>query len=89
VVVEERVVGGQLLARADVAHGYQDDVAREAHAGLAGVVDEQHDRLVLSLIQGDQVKAVGDLDLGSVLHLSPTLDGRDACAAAGGSANRT
>src|SRR6266699_3091375 len=35
VVVEERVVGGQLLAGADVAHGDQHNVAGEAHVGLA------------------------------------------------------
>jgi hypothetical protein len=35
-----------------------------AHVGLAGVIDEEHDRLVLGLLQGEQVKAVGDLDLG-------------------------
>src|ERR1700733_10057939 len=59
VVVEERVVGGQLLASADVAHGYQDGIAREAHVRLAGVIDEEHDRLLIGLPPGDKVKAVG------------------------------
>src|SRR5258708_6742015 len=51
VVVEERIVGGQFLTSADVAHRDQDNVAGEAHAGLAGVVEEEHHRLILGLLQ--------------------------------------
>jgi hypothetical protein len=39
---------------------YQDGIAREAHVRLAGVIDEEHDRLVLGLLQSDKVKAVSD-----------------------------
>src|SRR5438270_5650608 len=40
------VSGSRLLAWADVAHGDQDGIACEADVGLAGVVNEEHDRLV-------------------------------------------
>ncbi len=66
--VEEGVVGGELLTGGDVAHGGEDDVAGEAGVGLARVVDEQHHRLVLLVSEGDEVEALGDLDLG-VLEL--------------------
>jgi hypothetical protein len=59
VVVEQGVVGGQFLAGADVAHGDQDGVAREAYVRFAGMVDEEHDRLVLCVLDGRQVKAAG------------------------------
>jgi len=63
VAVQQRVVGGQFLAGADVAHGDQDDIAREPHVGLAGVVEEQHHRFVLGLLHGGQMETAGDLEL--------------------------
>ena len=59
VVIEQGVVGGQLLAGDDVAHGGQDGVTREAHVRFAGMIDEEHDRLVLCVLDGGQVKAAG------------------------------
>jgi hypothetical protein len=64
IVIEEGVVGGQFLARLDVAHRDQDDVAGEADVRVTGVVDEEHHRLVLVVGEGRQVQVVGDLDLG-------------------------
>ena len=64
VVVEERVVRRQLRTRRDVAHRYQHHVAAESHVRLAGVIEKQHDRLVLVLGQRREVQLVGDLDLG-------------------------
>jgi pimeloyl-ACP methyl ester carboxylesterase len=74
-VVEQRVVGGQLLPRGHVPHGDQHDVAGEPDVGLAGVVDEQHDRLVLGLVERHQVKAVGDLDVGVAQPLRQRVQG--------------
>lgn len=63
VVVEERVVGRQLLAGLDVAHGHQHNVAGKAYVRLARVVEEEHHRLVLVVGQRHEVQVVGDLDL--------------------------
>lgn len=60
VVIEQGVVVGQLLAGTDVTHGYQDDIAREAHVRLAGMIDEEHDRLILRVRYGSQVKAAAE-----------------------------
>jgi hypothetical protein len=63
VVVEPRVVGGQLLALRDIPHGHEYHVAREAHVRFAGVIEEQHRRLVLGFFQGHQVQVISDLDV--------------------------
>ena len=64
---------------ADVAHGDQDDVAREAHVRLAGMIDEEHDRLVLCVLYGGQVKAAGNLDPGvlQAFRQGPQRSGSD------------
>ena len=63
-IVEEGVVGREFLAADDIAHRDEDHVARETYVRLAGVIDEQHDWLVLVVLQRDEMEAVGDLDLG-------------------------
>src|SRR6266542_6997822 len=42
VVVEQRIVGGQFLARADLAHRHQHNVADEADVRLIRVVEKQN-----------------------------------------------
>src|ERR1700690_3032160 len=63
VVVEQRIVGGELLTGAHITHGDQHDIAGETDVGVAGVVNKQHHRLVLLRRQSNQVKPVGDLNL--------------------------
>jgi hypothetical protein len=75
IVVEQRIISGQLLARTDIAHGHEHDVASEAHVGLARVVQKQHDPLVLGLDQSHEMKTVGDLDIGVLQSLGQTVEG--------------
>jgi len=41
-VIEEGVIGGQLLASFNVTHGDEDSVATEPNVRLARMVDEEH-----------------------------------------------
>jgi len=63
VIIEQGVIGGQLLPCRDGTHGDHDRVAGEADVGFAGVIEEQHHRLVLGVSERGQVQVVRDLDL--------------------------